>query len=225
MLTELKPKGVIFLGGSSEIFEDNFASIDIPSVVSTLVNKNLHFPNLSMVGVDDKKSGGLAVEHLIANGHRKIAILGGYSSSTPSISRYEGALETMAKHGIVFDEKNLYGRSNYTFEDAYNAMNAMLAKRAEFTALFAMSDTIAIGAMRALIDAGYNIPQDISVIGFDGITLSRFTNPSLVTVHQPADLICKKSVSLLVSQIERRKIGQTIVLEADILSGDSVRKL
>ncbi len=224
IVRELKPKGIIFLGGNVDHFADIFAAIGIPSVLATVTTDRLTFDNLSMVGVDDVKASALAVEYLIANGHNKIAIMGGPVSSYTSKMRLLGAKSAMAQHDISFDE-DLFGLSNYDFESAYHAMNAMLAKRKRFTALFAMSDAIAIGAMRALVSAGYRIPEDISVMGFDGMELSRYSIPVLTTVQQPSDKICKKSISLLVEQIEHHKPAQTIVLDATIVAGESVRTI
>ena len=76
ILREIKPKGMIFLGGSVTNFQNGFANISVPSVLATLVSNELDFPNLSMVGVDDRAAAKAAVSHLIAQGHRKIAVLG-----------------------------------------------------------------------------------------------------------------------------------------------------
>ena len=140
ILREIKPKGMIFLGGSVANFQQGFANITIPSVLTTLVSDELDFPNLSMVGVDDRAAARTAVSHLIAQGHRKIAVLGGPTTSYPSRMRRLGAQDAMEDAGLIFDDR-LYGLSNYDFESAYHAMNSLLARRAEFTALFAMSDT------------------------------------------------------------------------------------
>ena len=148
ILREIKPKGMIFLGGSVSNFQKGFASISVPSVLATLVSDKLNFPNLSMVGVDDRAAAYQAVSYLIQQGHSKIAVLGGPVTSYPSMMRREGAQQAMRDAGIQFND-NLYGLSNYDFESAYHAMNSLLARRAEFTALFAMSDVIAFGAIRA----------------------------------------------------------------------------
>ncbi len=224
IVRELKPKGIIFLGGNVDNFAEIFAGVGIPSVLATVTTDRLTFENLSMVGVDDAKASALAIEYLIANGHKKIAIMGGPITSYTSKTRLAGAKAAMQKHGIPFDA-DLYSLSNYDFESAYNAMNAMLAGRKRFTALFAMSDSIAIGAMRALATAGYKVPDDVSVMGFDGMELSRYNIPVLTTVKQPAEKICKKSIALLVEQIEHQRKGQTIVLSPSILEGESVRPL
>ena len=160
ILREIKPKGIIFLGGSVANFQRGFDRINVPSVLTTLVTDELDFPNLSMVGVDDRAAAYTAVDYLIRQGHRKIAVLGGPVTSYPSLMRRQGAQQAMEDAGIVFNDK-LYGLSNYDFESAYHAMNSLLARRAEFTALFAMSDVIAFGAIRALVSAGLRVPEDV----------------------------------------------------------------
>ena len=181
ILREIKPKGMIFLGGSVANFQQGFANITVPSVLTTLVSDELDFPNLSMVGVDDRAAARTA-----------------------------------------FDDR-LYGLSNYDFESAYHAMNSLLARRAEFTALFAMSDVIAFGAIRALVSAGFRVPEDVSVIGFDGISMSRYCVPVMTTIVQPGEQIALQSIELLVRQIEHGAPAQKITLQPELQVGESVR--
>ena len=110
---------IIFLGGSVANFQRGFDSINVPSVLTTLVTDELNFPNLSMVGVDDRAAAYTAVDYLIRQGHRKIAVLGGPVTSYPSVMRREGAQQAMRDAGILFSDK-LYGLSNYDFESAYH---------------------------------------------------------------------------------------------------------
>ena len=224
ILREIKPKGMIFLGGSVANFKKGFANITVPSVLTTLVSDELDFPNLSMVGVDDRAAAYAAVDYLIQQGHRKIAVLGGPVTSYPSVMRREGAQQAMRDAGILFSDK-LYGLSNYDFESAYHAVNSLLAHRADFTALFAMSDVIALGAIRALVSAGLRVPEDVSVIGFDGITMSRYCVPVLTTIVQPSEQISLQSIELLVRQIEHGAPAQTITLQPELQQGESVRAI
>ena len=219
ILREIKPKGMIFLGGSVANFQQGFANITVPSVLTTLVSDELDFPNLSMVGVDDRAA---ARTPLIAQGHRKIAVLGGPTTSYPSRMRRLGAQDAMEDAGLTFDDR-LYGLSNYDFESAYHAMNSLLARRAEFTALFAMSDVIAFGAIRALVSAGFRVPEDVSVIGFDGISMSRYCVPVMTTIVQPGEQIALQSIELLVRQIEHGAPAQKITLQPELQVGESVR--
>ena len=224
ILREIKPKGMIFLGGSVANFQKGFANISVPSVLATLVSDKLNFPNLSMVGVDDRAAAYQAVSYLIQQGHRKIAVLGGPATSYPSMMRRQGAQQAMEDAGIRFEDK-LYGLSNYDFESAYHAMNGLLARRAEFTALFAMSDVIAFGAIRALVSAGLRVPEDVSVIGFDGITMSRYCVPVMTTIVQPSEQIALQSIELLVRQIEHGTPAQTVTLQPELQQGESVRAI
>ena len=224
ILREIKPKGMIFLGGSVANFQKGFANISVPSVLATLVSDKLDFPNLSMVGVDDRAAAYQAVSYLIQQGHRKIAVLGGPATSYPSMMRRQGAQQAMEDAGIRFEDK-LYGLSNYDFESAYHAMNGLLARRAEFTALFAMSDVIAFGAIRALVSAGLQVPEDVSVIGFDGITMSRYCVPVMTTIVQPSEQIALQSIELLVRQIEHGTPAQTVTLQPELQQGESVRAI
>ena len=216
ILREIKPKGMIFLGGSVANFQQGFANITVPSVLTTLVSDELDFPNLSMVGVDDRAAARTAVSH------RKIAVLGGPTTSYPSRMRRLGAQDAMEDAGLTFDDR-LYGLSNYDFESAYHAMNSLLARRAEFTALFAMSDVIAFGAIRALVSAGFRVPEDVSVIGFDGISMSRYCVPVMTTIVQPGEQIALQSIELLVRQIEHGAPAQKITLQPELQVGESVR--
>ena len=224
ILREIKPKGMIFLGGSVANFQKGFANISVPSVLTTLVSDKLDFSNLSMVGVDDRAAAYQAVSYLIQQGHRKIAVLGGPATSYPSMMRRQGAQQAMEDAGIRFEDK-LYGLSNYDFESAYHAMNGLLARRAEFTALFAMSDVIAFGAIRALVSAGFRVPEDVSVIGFDGITMSRYCVPVMTTIVQPSEQIALQSIELLVRQIEHGTPAQTVTLQPELQQGESVRAI
>lgn len=102
ILREIKPKGMIFLGGSVANFQRGFHSITVPSVLATLVSEELVFPNLSMVGVDDRAAARDAVDYLIRQGHRRIAVLGGPESSYPSRMRRLGAPRRYGSCGAGF---------------------------------------------------------------------------------------------------------------------------
>ena len=222
ILREIKPKGMIFLGGSVANFQQGFANITVPAVLTTLASDELDFPNLSMVGVDDRAAARTAVSHLIAQGHRKIAVLGGPTTSYPSRMRRLGAQDAKEEAGLTYADRH-YGLYNNEYESANHAKNSQQARRAEITALFAMSDVIAFGAIRALVSAGFRVPEDISVIGFDGISMSRYCVPVMTTIVQPGEQIALQSIELLVRQIEHGAPAQKITLQPELQVGESVR--
>ena len=199
---EKKPLGILFLGGNRENFLADFDKIRCPAVLVTNDATGLPFANLSSVSLDNVGAARMAVEHLIDLGHRKFAVVGGIRvhSDTTEL-RYKGCLEAFAAHNISFDDDLDYCPSYFSFGDGYRATKKLLEKKRDFTALFAMSDVIAIGAIRALRDAGLRVPEDISVVGFDGLTMGEYTVPKLTTVCQPIEEMAQRSITLLQENI------------------------
>lgn len=222
---ERKPLGILFLGGNVHMFRKRFAAIEVPCVLVTTVSRDLHFPLLSCVGVDDVAAGSEAFRFLYSRGHRSIAVIGGNrSDSYISALRYEGFCAAAAKAGAACPEE-FYQACSFSMEDGYRAMQALLGRRRDITAVFAMSDLTAIGAMRAVHDAGLTVPGDISVLGFDGIQLGRFCTPSLATIRQPQKDIACQSAALLTAQLEKNAPGETVILPVTLVEGESVRSL
>ncbi len=201
---EKKPMGVLFLGGNRENFLDGFEAITQPCVLVTSSAEGLPFPNLSSVCSDDIAAARLAIETLISLGHRKFAIVGSYLALSDTTQlRYQGCLEAFRANGIDFDEKLDYETVYFSYEEGYKAVRNLLQRGRKFTALFAMSDVMAIGAIRALQDAGLRVPEDVAVIGLDGLTIGKYTVPRLATVAQSVDALAEQSLLLLRSSIER----------------------
>ena len=210
--------GLIFLGILDKGVREQIAQIDLPKVYVDIYDQT---HKSDSVITENIYSSYELTNYLIQQGHRKIAVLGGPVTSYPSVMRRQCAQQAMEDAGILFNDK-LYGLSNYDFESAYHAMNSLLARRAEFTALFAMSDVIAFGAIRALVSAGMRVPEDVSVIGFDGITMSRYCVPVMTTIVQPSEQIALQSIELLVRQIEHGAPAQTVTLQPELQQGESV---
>jgi len=200
---EEKPLGILFLGGNSRNFLNDFEKIDIPCVLVTNDASSLPFTNLSSVCTDDRQAARSAVDSLIALGHRKFAIVGGdkVASDTGRL-RYEGCMQAFQNHGIEFDEKRSYRGVRFSYRDGYNATQQLISDGVPFTALFAAADVMAIGAIRALYDHGLRVPEDVSVMGFDGLPLGSFLVPQLTTVAQSVEKMAKRGVEILIKQIE-----------------------
>jgi len=213
---EKKPLGILFLGGNTHNFQADFGKIDVPCVVLTNDMSRLNFSNLSSVSVDDRKGCHCAVDCLIARGHRKIAVIGGERViSDTGRSRFEGCVESMQTHGIAFDPEQDYRAVRFSYQGGYDAARDLLEKGRDFTALFAAADVMAIGAIRALRDKGLRVPEDVSVIGFDGLSISSYLVPQLSSVAQPAKRIARQGVELLIAQIEegREAAHETVPFE------------
>ena len=200
---EKKPLGILFLGGNSQNFLRDFGKIGIPCVLVSNDASGLPFDNLSSVFTDDRQAARCAMDSLIAMGHRKFVIVGGDREvSDTSRLRYEGCLQSFRNHGIEYDQELDYQGVRFSYHDGYQATQQLLANDRKFTALFAIADVMAIGAIRALYNNGLRVPRDVSVMGFDGLMLGSFLVPQLSTVIQSAREMARRSVELLINQIE-----------------------
>ena len=145
---------------------------------------------------------------LVSKGHRRIGILGGYpgdaegeqSGNGPSL-RIRGAVEELERSGVSFDCARDYEPCPFSAEVGYQAAKRLLLRTPDLTAIFAISDSIAIGAMRAFRDMGLHTPRDISLVGFDGIVPTRYTIPRLATIEQDVELLARRGVDDLLMRI------------------------
>ena len=223
---ERKPVGVMFLGGTNRNFCGDFEKIHVPAVVVTNDASELPFENLSSVTTNDRQGAACAVDYLIRCGHRQIAVLGGDRSlSDTSAQRYEGCVEAFEKNVMHFDEQTFYHTGRYSYEDGYAGMQAVLRQTPQVTAVFAMADVIAIGAIRALVDAGKRVPDDISIIGYDGLKIGSFYTPKLSTVCQSVELLARRSFMVLMDCTEHGGPARHLTVPFTLSNRESVRKL
>jgi len=199
---EKKPLGILFLGGTPEHFREDFSKIDIPCVLVTNDASNLDFSNLSSVSTDDLAAARQATDTLLDLGHRHIAMIGGdRKASYTSRLRFEGCRLALLHRGIIFDDRDYQG-VRFSYQDGYRATQALLSAGRKFTAIFAAADVMAIGAIRALYDNGLRVPEDVSVMGIDGLPLGSFLVPQLATIGQAANRMAQRSVEILLNAME-----------------------
>lgn len=223
---EKKPLGILFLGGNRESFLADFDKIRCPAVLVTNDASDLPFPNLSSVSLDNVGAARMGIEHLIGLGHQKFAVIGGHRflSDTTAL-RFQGCMEAFRSHGIAFDEDRDYASSQFSYGDGYRATKQLLQQGREFTAMFAMSDVIAIGAIRALRDAGLRVPEDVSVVGFDGLLIGEYTIPKLTTVSQPVQELAERSIRILQENIAGAKAPRHEQVSVTLQNRESARKI
>ena len=222
---EKKPQGILFLGGNQKHFQDSFQHITIPCVLVTSSAAELSFPNLSSVTSDDRMAAAMAIRELLELDHQNIVIIGGHREySDITRLRYEGCLQALTEADVPFDE-NRYETARFTYSDGYRAAKELLKRVPGFTALFAMSDVMAFGAIRALRDAGKRVPEDISVVGFDGLSIGEYTVPRLSTVSQSVEQLAEQSIHLLRRSIEDGAPAEHRIVPVNLLLKESARKL
>lgn len=221
-----QPMGILFLGSNQENFRERFELVDVPCVLVTNSAAGLGFSNLSSVSIDDIAASKTAVEHLISLGHKKIGILGGEMKySNPARARYKGCLLAFQEHDMQFDPVVQYSYAYFTMEGGYQAMEQLLGKMPDLTAVFAMSDVMALGAIRAALDHGFRVPEDLSVVGFDGIEMGQYMSPKLTTVRQPGTDIAERGVEILLQCIMKQESAAIVEIPFSLIVGESTRAL
>lgn len=228
MEREKRLRGIIFLGGQFDYTAEDVVLLNIPFVCCSYSNRygTLTEGEYSSVSIADEDTAYQAVQELYRHGHRRIAVL----LSEPddqSISqlRYEGYVSALRELGLPFDPALVISAGGYNIRDAYDAVQRKLEENVDFTALFSIADSMAIGAMRALRDAGRRIPEDCSVIAIDGLELSAYIEPPLTTLCQPMEELGRRSAEILLDMVCHRGSHACEVLPTTLRQGRSVARV
>ncbi len=223
---ERRPRGFIFLGGDPELFREDFASITVPCVLLTNTAQELGFQNLSSFTTDDSRAAEEVIRVLAGQGHRHIGVVGGSDSlSQGSYRRLMGSQNACKQLGLPFDADLQYEPCRYALPDAYAAAQKLLKRCPSLTAIFAISDVTAMGVIRALRDMGKRVPEDISVVGCDGIVTGQYFLPRLTTIRQDTQRLAERGVETLLRAIfiSSRPVHEWIPFE--LIEGESVARL
>lgn len=212
VLLEKQVDGIIFIsaGGAEENLEKSI-DLGIPTIVA---DRDMQGATSDVVLVDNLKGGYDAARYLISLNHRRIGCISGPSPFTPSAQRLEGYKKALTKVDIEIDN-SLIETGDFRFESGEKAMRNLLKLFNPPTAVFACNDMMALGAMRAVSDYGLNIPDDISLIGFDNIPISKSVYPALTTIAQPIKEMADLIVELLVKRISQKENKRKTDEEAD----------
>lgn len=180
------------------------------------VNTYVTGERVSVVNFDNYGGSRALTEHLLELGHRRIAIIKGPASARDAIERVRGYRDAMFGAGISRLE-GLEIEGEYTQEAGYRAAQDILSSEELPTAIVAANDYCAIGALRALSEAGVRVPEQIAVAGFDGITSSQFARPALTTVQVPIREIGRKAVRTLVNLVDGLDEPEHSVVPVELL--------
>ncbi|MFI3168503.1 MAG: LacI family DNA-binding transcriptional regulator [Faecalibacterium sp.] len=176
--------------------------------------------------IDNKSAAEEATDHLLEKGHRDIAIIAGPEHIYTSKLRLSGYYAAFASRGLTPPEYELYVRHcDYTVQGGYESMRKLLTQT-DCTAVFVTNYEMTLGAMIAVNELGRKIPEDISIIGFDNMDLSRITHPRLTIVTQPLEQIGYYTAKTLLERLESKDVAPVRVsLSTTLQDGASVRSL
>ncbi len=189
--------GILLQSGDiGEELTDHLVDSNMPVLI---IGRPPHAEGLSYIDVDNVSAACNAVKHLIKLGNHRIATIAGLANHTESIDRLDGYLQALRESGRLIDE-TLIAQGDFTEGGGYQAMKQLLEYRPD--AVFAASDVTALGAMRAIREAGLRVPDDVAVVGFDDLPLATIPDSGLTTVRQPIVKFGYKAVEILIDLIE-----------------------
>src|SRR5687767_1505033 len=201
VLSKKQVDGIIFVAAGDQADSLDFlVQRNMPVV---MIDRNLPNVEVDAVMTDNRLGGYLATRHLIKLGHTRIACIAGPSSITPSAERIIGYRRALEEGGLSYDE-TLIMRGDYHAQSGMEITHSFLKMNPRPTAIFALNDLMALGALRAAAEAGCSVPGDLAVVGYDDLEIARFANPPLTTIAQPKKEIGVQAVNLLVGRMSQR---------------------
>lgn len=215
VLSKKQVDGIIFVAAGDQADSLDFLLRQNMPVV--MIDRNVPNVEVDAVLPDHQLGGFLATQHLLSLGHERIACIAGPSSITPSAERITGYRNALEQAGVRYDE-SLVIRGDYHAQSGMDITNSLLKMDPRPTAIFALNDLMALGALRAAAEAGCRVPRDLAVVGYDDLELSQFTNPPLTTIAQPKNEIGKQAVNLLVSRMfQKERAPSRLVLPPELI--------
>lgn len=224
LMSEKRVDGVVII--SEAIKDEYYRTLENMKIPSVLVSTMSYKHPIPYVKVDDKQAAYSATQYLIEAGHKKIAMISGYEDDLiAGKSRLEGYINALKDFGIEINH-NIIKYGDFSYKSGINCMEELIDEgKNKFTAVFAASDDMAVGALKAAYINNIKIPEDISIIGYDNTQVSEMAIPSLTVVAQPFEEMGHKASEKLISMIEEKTKAENIIMQHYIIERESVKRL
>ncbi len=186
-----------------------------------LVDSYIDNPKVLQVRLEDRRGGYLATKHLLERGHRDILFCGPELRETGVVTeRFRGYRQALAEYGVAYKPEYVYEREIGI--DQSIALGRELAGRGDFTAIFATADILAAGLISGLHEMGRRVPEEISIVGFDDLNISRLTSPQLTTVRQNIIEKGSRAVEMLLDRIAKKEGTPIVTFPVELIERQSV---
>ncbi len=191
------------------------------------ISTYMPYKEVATINIDNVKAAKMAVEYLIKKGHTKIALITGpQEDRDSSLCRFSGYKSALEENAIAINDNIIVNAYGYNYDEGFRCGIELLNKKEPFTAVFASSDHLAIGAMKAFWQEDIKIPEDISIIGFDNLKVGEYTYPPLTSIAQPRYNMGKTAIEQLCVLINsKQNLGENIVLSHSLIERSTVKKI
>jgi LacI family transcriptional regulator len=200
LMLERRVEGLILARPDLRVARDQLQGAEKAGIPLVSIG-SADIPGSTVVDVDNRQGGFDATAHLLGLGHRSIATIVGPREWPSSAARFDGYLAALREAGVAHEQDLVEAAADWGLESGELATGRLLDRGSRFTALFAHSDLIALGAIRRLRQAGLHVPEHVSVVGYDDLPVAAYVDPSLTTIHQPMREVGELAARLLLEKI------------------------
>lgn len=235
MLLDRRVEGLIVVANWLFAETDLLADMEKHNIPTVVIGRDLTPSRISSVLVDNAAGAHAALDHLYQLGHKKIAFIRGPGRLHDSVNRWRGIEKFAGEHGLELDPKLIRQLpemldANSGFDGGIELTSDLIHAGRKFTALIAFDDLTALGALRALTQAGVRVPEDCSVIGFDGVPPAAFSSPAITTIRQPMEEMGTIGADWVLKSLEKDEDGGPAepvlkLLPATLVVRDSTRPI
>ena len=216
LMEQFRVDGIIVCMCSYKENKDEYLRLQQAGMPMVFYDRIPYGLEVSQVIVDDYMKAFFLVEYLIRSGRKRIVHLHGSDDVYNSIERFKGYRDALAKFRLPLDESRVI-KSGLSFKDGADAIDVLMKREIDFDAVFAFTDTLAIGAMNRLRELGKKMPEEVAIASFSGTVLSTIVNPQLTTVEAPLVQMGKTAAELILEKIkDPLSPNRSVVLDAEI---------
>lgn len=225
MLIKKRVDGILVM--CSEYTEKSLALFNGTNVPMVVMDWGVNDNKNDRILDNSFEGGYLATKHLIENGHKEIGVIAGNLEKTTARSRFDGFVKAMNEANLPIRQEWVF-EGDFEPEDGFECMNNFFRQEKLPSAIFCFNDVMALGAISAITEKGYSVPNDFSIIGYDNIHNSRFYAPPLTTIHQSKSRLGCKALELLLTRINdegKAHEPQTLEFHPELVVRSSVKNL
>lgn len=224
LLVEKRVDGIIF---ASEILKEEYyeylKKTKMPTIL--LSSKSSVYP-VPSVKVDDFQAAYSAAKYLIEKGHKKIGMISGNNEDIiAGKPRIDGFQKALTDYAIQLDHRNIVFGQGFNFHDGLECFKKLIDQFSDVTAIFAASDEVAMGALSSAYKLGVKVPEEISIIGYDNLSLAEMTIPPLTTVGQPLAEMGETAAKMLFHMLETGEVPDSRIMPHKIIKRSSVKEI